>query len=158
MTVIKPTTINMDRKNGINQAIANNVGYNYGRTQPNEYCIIDYNDEDYYHIVGQTNTKCLPKNTNDYSKKTPYFVHNNVVKFSSMKDEYVDKLPNQYYWKTPDGWLCLFDKDQSQIISLTVVEPIDNDVLSFINSCCEQADKKNLRIGLITLSSDFRIE
>mgnify|MGYP001340187435 CR=1 FL=1 len=148
VTVIKPTTINMDRKNGINQAIANNVGYNYGRTQPNEYCIIDYNDEDYYHIVGQTNTKCLPKNTNDYSKKTPYFVHNNVVKFSSMKDEYVDKLPNQYYWKTPDGWLCLFDKDQSQIISLTVVEPIDNDVLSFINSCCEQADKKNLRIGL----------
>ena len=153
--VTVPTTINMDRKNGINQAIANNVGYNYGRTKPNEYCIIDYNDEDYYHIVGQTNTKCLPKKTNDYLKKTPYFVHNNVVKFSSIKDEYVDKLPNQYYWKSPDGWLCLFDKDKSQIISLAVVEPvrqsnisIDNDVLSFINSSCEQADKKNLRIGL----------
>ena len=97
----------------------------------------------------------MPKKTNDYLKKTPYFVHNNVVKFSSIKDEYVDKLPNQYYWKSPDGWLCLFDKDKSQIISLAVVEPvrqsnisIDNDVLSFINSSCEQADKKNLRIGL----------
>jgi hypothetical protein len=29
--------------------------------------------------------------------------------------EDANKLPGKYYWKTPDGWLYLYDKDKPEI-------------------------------------------
>lgn len=179
-----PTTENMNRKEGINTCILNNEEYNYGRCKTNEITIINYNDENYYHIVGLTDIKGLPKQTNNYIKKTPYIVDGNKVKYSILKEEYKQKnthvyknedgddfieddntFPDKYYWKTPDGWLYLYDKDKPEIISLNVViaqnpitniiqsnistEPlINNDILLFANSCCKKTNKSNLRFGL----------
>jgi hypothetical protein len=140
-----PTTINMNRKNGINEAINNKKEYDYGRCKENSYTIINYNDEDYYHIVGISNEKELPKQTTDYLKKTPYFVDGNVVKYSVIKDKYKIKkdksrddsedsndsednqeLPDKYYWKTPNGLLYLYDKNKPDIYSLEIVTPSTN--------------------------------
>ena len=76
-----------------------------------------------------------------------------------------NKLPEKYYWKTPDGWLYLYDKDKPNIISLDIVSPIaiknvaiqgdipaepliNSDILLFANSCCKKTDKANLRFGV----------
>jgi hypothetical protein len=127
--------------------------------------------------------KELPKQTNDI-KKIPYIVDsdNNKVKYSVLKEEfkqenahgYIDDgdnfiedytgLPDKYYWKTPDGWLYLYDKDKPEIISLNIVAPlpsknviqtnisseplINNDVLLFTNSCCKKTYNPKLRFGI----------
>ncbi len=44
--------------------------------------------------------------------------------YTNEDDEDVSGLPNKYYWKTPDGWLYLYDKDKPDIISLNVLEPL----------------------------------
>lgn len=85
----------------------------------------------------------LPNQTNDYIKKTPYFVVGDKVKYSVLKEEYKQQnthgytnedgddfieddntFPDKYYWQTPDGWLYLYDKDKPEIISLDIVEPL----------------------------------
>ena len=131
----------------------------------------------------KTNNKFLPKQTTDYIKKTPYFVNGDNVKYSVIKQEYKqqnthgytnekddnfieddNKFPEKYYWKTPDGWLYLYDKDKPEIISLDIVSPlpvknitqpnistepvINNEIMLFANSCCKKTDKTNLRFGL----------
>jgi hypothetical protein len=134
-------------------------------------------------------TRILPKQTNDYIKKTPYIVIGDTVKYSVLKEEYKqanangysnedgddfieddnnikedNKFPEKYYWKTPDGWLYLYDKDKREIISLDIVAPlpvknviqtnisieplINSDILLFANSCCKKTEKTNLRFGL----------
>ena len=176
-----PTTENMDRKNGINKCILENKEYNYGRNKPNECTFINYKDETYYHLVGLTDKKKLPKQTHDYIKKTPYIVDGDKVKYSILKEKYKQQnthgytneddfieddniFPEKYYWKTPDGWLYLYDKDKPEIISLDIVSPlpiknviqsnisteslINNDILLFTNSCCKKTDISNLRFGL----------
>lgn len=127
--------------------------------------------------------KTLPKQTNDYKKKTPYYVNGDKVLYSVLKEEYKQNnthgytnqdgdnfieddniLPEKYYWKTPDGWLYLYDKNKPEIISLDIVAPlsikniiqpnistkllINNDILLFANSCCKKTEKKNLRFGI----------
>ena len=85
----------------------------------------------------------MPKNTNNYIKKNPYFHNGNKVKYSVLKNEYKQKntigynnkkeysiidcdiLPNKYYWKTPDGWLYLYDKDKPKIFSLNIIQPLE---------------------------------
>lgn len=132
----------------------------------------------------KSKTRILPKQTNDYIKKTPYSVVGDKVKYSILKEEYKqqnnthgytnedgddfieddNKFPEKYYWKTPDGWLYLYDKDKPQIISLDIVCPlpvknviqpnisteplINSDILLFANTCCKKTDKTNLRFGL----------
>lgn len=143
----------------------------------------DENNELYLFIMYKNNKKGLPKMTNDYIKKIPYIVNDDIVKYSILKKEYReiyingyknekddnfienDKvLPNKYYWKTPDGWLYLYDKYKPEIISLNIISPntitniiqpnnsneqlINNDVLLFSNSCCKKTDKQNLRFGI----------
>jgi hypothetical protein len=182
-SIYKPTTENMNRKTGINEYILNKKEYNYSRGKPNECIIIDYNDENYYHIVGLKNNKILPRKTNDYIKKTPYVVHDDKVCYSILKEEYkhtnihgytnedgddfienANRLPDKYYWKNPDGWLYLYDKDKPNIISLVIVSPlhiknvieptisteplINGDILLFEKECCKKTDKLNLRFGL----------
>ena len=82
--------------------------------------------------------------------------------YTNEDDEDVSGLPNKYYWKTPDGWLYLYDKDKPDIISLNVLEPLPihnviqpvisteprSDILLFANSCCKKTDNLNLRFGL----------
>ena len=126
--------------------------------------------------------KTLPKQTNNYTKKTPYIVNGDKLKYSVIKEEYKqqningyineeedfiednNKFPEKYYWKTPDGWLYLYDKDKPEIISLDIVAPllvknviqtnisteplINSDILLFANSCCKKTEKINLRFGL----------
>jgi len=128
-------------------------------------------------------TKLLPKQTNDYIKKTPYIVDGDKVKYSVIKEEYKQQnthgytngdevdfiehdnpFPETYYWKTPDGWLYLYDRKKTQIYSLEIVTPlaatdvinpnistdqlINNDILLFANTCFKKAEKTNLRFGL----------
>lgn len=135
-------------------------------------------------IAEKTEIKSLPFHTNDYIKKTPYSVVDDKVKYSIIKEKYKqqnnthgytnedgddfieddNKFPEKYYWKTPDGWLYLYDKDKPEIISLDIVAPlpvknviqsnisteplINSDILLFANSCCKKTDKLNLRFGL----------
>lgn len=84
--------------------------------------------------------KILPKQTNDYIKKTPYIVDGDKVKYSILKEEYkqqnthgytneddefiTDALPEKYYWQTPDGWLYLYDKYRPKIYSFNIVSPL----------------------------------
>lgn len=182
-SIYTPTTEHMNRKNGINNSISENKAYNYGRDKQNECTFINYTDENYYHLVGLSDEKILPKQTNNYIKKTPYLVVGDKVKYSVLKEEYKQQkthgytnededdfieddntFPDKYYWKTPDGWLYLYDKDKPEIISLDIVEPlpiknviqsnisteplINSDILLFANTCCKNPDKTNLRFGL----------
>lgn len=185
---IKKDTVNSDRYNGIQYAIEKKIPYDYYITEhkPNTYNILIYDNYDNIHITITKNYKdknCLPKQTNDYIKKNPYIVDNDKVKYSVLKEEYKkqnscgytneygdhfikndNKFPEKYYWKTPDGWLYLYDKDKPEIISLDIVAPlpvknviqsnisteplINSDILLFANSCCKKTDKLNLRFGL----------
>jgi hypothetical protein len=144
----------------------------------------DDNDNLYICISLVSNDKQMPKQTNNYIKKTPYIVIGDKVKYSVLKEEYKqqintngytnedgddfieddNKFPEKYYWKTPDGWLYLYDKDKPEIISLDIITPlpvkniiqpnisteplINSDILLFANLCCKKTDKKNLRFGL----------
>ena len=127
--------------------------------------------------------KNLPFHTNNYIKKTPYIVNGDKVKYSVLKEEYKQQnthgytnedggdfieddntFPEKYYWKTPDGWLYLYDKNKPEIISLDIVAPlpikniiqtnisteplINCDILLFANSCCKTTEITNFRIGL----------
>jgi hypothetical protein len=182
---IKKGSVNSDRYNGIQDAIENNEPYNYYITirKPNTYNILCYDNYDNIHITITKNKKSLPKLTNDYIKKTPYLVVGDKIKHSVLKEEYKQQnthgytnedgddfieddntFPEKYYWKTPDGWLYLYDKDKPQIISLDIVAPlpvknviqpnisteslINNDILLFANSCCKKTEISNLRFGL----------
>ena len=184
---IQKGSVNSDRYHGIQTAIENNIPYNYYITtrKPNTYNILVYDNYDNIHIPITTNKRCLPKKTNDYIKKTPYFVDGDKVTYSVLKKEYTRKnthgytnaydgddfiedaegLPDKYYWKTPVGWLYLYDKTKKDgIFSLDIVAPspitpviqttisseplINNDVLLFTNSCCKKTNKPNLRFGL----------
>jgi hypothetical protein len=153
------------------------------------------NDEVRYilKIAKKQENKQYPLPTRDYIKKKPYFVDGDVVKYSVLKEEYRQTntqgysnededddfiadggLPSKYYWKTPDGWLYLYDdKDKPEIFSLDIVTPaaiaiateilpsiesssfglvatplIDKDLLLFTHSCFNLTDKHNLRFGL----------
>jgi len=183
---IKKGSVNSDRYNGIQSAIENNRPYNYYITsrKPNTYNILVYDNYDNIHITTTTNEKVLPKHTNNYIKKTPYIVIGDKVNFSILKEEYKqqnntsgytnedgddfieddNKFPEKYYWKTPDDWLYLYDKDKPEIISLNIVSPlpvknitqpnistepvINNEIMLFANSCCKKPDKTNLRFVL----------
>ena len=129
------------------------------------------------------NIKCLPNQTNNYIKKTPYIINGNNIKYSVLKEEYKQQnthgytnedecdfieddhtFPEKYYWKTPDGWLYLYDKNKPEIISLNIVAPlpikndiqinistetlINRDILLFANSCCKPTEITNIRVGL----------
>jgi hypothetical protein len=105
----------------------------------------DENDNLYICISLVSDDKQIPKQTNDYIKKTPYIIDGDKVKYSILKEEYKqqnnnthgytnedgddfieddNKFPEKYYWKTSDGWLYYYDKDKPEIISLNIVAPL----------------------------------
>jgi len=64
-----------------------------------------------------TTNKLLPTESNDYIKHIPYKVEDNTVTYSKIKSELnIEKLPDNYYWKSLDGYLYLYKKDHSQLI------------------------------------------
>jgi hypothetical protein len=92
------------------------------------YIAYDDNDKANICVSFRDNNKKLPKKTNDYINKTPYNISNDIVKYSILKDEYkkcLNKddvvLPDNYYWKTPDGWLYLYDKNKRDIYTLHIL-------------------------------------
>ena len=107
--------------------------------------------------------KCLPQETTNYIKKNPYIYNGNKIMYSLLKSEYQimvndNGLPDNYYWKTLDGWLYLYDKNKPPTYSLNVVatSPITNslieqslneDVVLFSKMCCKKTDT-NLRFGI----------
>jgi len=175
-----------DNKRGIWNKYTKNDFYNESRTSlmiSSRRINLCYDDNKLNLSIiywGHLNT--LPKKTNNYIKKTPYIVNGDKVQYSVLKEEYkqlnnthgytnedgdvfiehASGLPNKYYWKTPDGWLYLYDKDKPDIISLNVLEPLPihnviqpvisteprSDILLFANSCCKKTDNLNLRFGL----------
>jgi hypothetical protein len=164
----------------------NEDGVNDIKRDGNRRVNIAYDDDNNAYIcisVRNKNHKSLPKQTNNYIKKTPYIVDGDKVKYSVLKEEYNqqsthgytnedgddfieddNKFPEKYYWKTPDDWLYLYDKDKPEIISLDIVAPlpvknviqtnisteplINSDILLFANSCCKKIEKTNLRFAL----------
>ena len=164
-----------------------NDGVNDIQRDGNRRVNIAYDDDNNAYIcisVRNKNIKSLPKQTNNYIKKNPYIIIGDKVKYSVLKEEYKqqinthgytnedgddfieddNKFPEKYYWKTPDGWLYLYDKDKPEIISLDIITPlpvkniiqpnisteplINSDILLFANLCCKKTDKKNLRFRL----------
>ena len=92
------------------------------------YIAYDDNDKANICVSFKDSIKKLPKNTNDYINKIPYNVNNDIVKYSILKDDYkicLNKddsvLPDNYYWKTPDGWLYLYDKNKPDIYKLDIL-------------------------------------
>jgi len=96
-----PKTSNMNRKNGINQAISNSIPYNYGdRCTHREAMIINYLHETYYHIVSVEKTKKLPDDDDIIDDK------NLIVYYKKYIDEYLEK-ENTVQFIYPDfrnGW------------------------------------------------------
>jgi len=159
------------------------------------YTCYDENDNLYICISFVSNDKQIPKQTNNYIKKTPYIVVDDKVKYSVLKEEYkqhmnthgytneaVDdfieddnKLPDRYYWKTPDGWLYLYDKYKPEIISLDIIAPlsvknviqlqpnilieplINEDIFLFTTSCCKKTEQTNLRFGLKDVFTIYKV-
>jgi hypothetical protein len=126
------------------------INKSLGSTNPlvNDNVFITDNNKVHYSVL---NTKYKQQNTNGYTNE-------------DGSDFIDDGLPSNYYWKTPDGWLYLYDKEKPDIISLTIVEPsqltsvihniipieplINDDVLLFSNTCCKTTDNATMRISL----------
>lgn len=68
---------------------------------------------------------------------------NNKYLLSKIKDEYKDKRPDNYYWKTTDNWLCLYKKDKKDLLSIKIkkIPQINKDILVLID------DTKYIRNG-----------
>lgn len=161
---IEKGNINNDRYNGIENAIENQTSYNHYITNPNPntFNILIYDNYDNIHITFIESTLDLPTPTNNYIKKNPYILEDNLICYSKLRKKYKNSiLPDNYYWKTPDGWLFLYKKEKSEIISLNIVtpfeksielyippEPINNDINLFISTCFKKTDNKRLRFGL----------
>ncbi len=136
-------------------------------------CFITYYT-DKYDIIYKDNVSANPLYNNNI-----FITNDDKINYSILKEEYNqqnedgddfiednnnNKIPEKYYWKTPDGWLYLYDKDKPEIISLDIVSPltiknviepnnsmeplINSDILLFANSCCKKTEKTNLRFGL----------
>ena len=139
-------------------------------------CFITYYTNE-YNIINKNNVLANPLYNNNI-----FITNGDKVKYSVLKEEYKqtntdgytnedgddfiedNPFPDKYYWKTPDDWLYLYDKDKPEIISLNVETPlvikngiqlnvsteplINPDVLLFANKCCKKTDKINLRFGL----------
>ena len=128
---------------------------------------IGYDDEDNINIClrYKTKNKVLPiKSSSDYIKYVPFLLkNNNIIKYSVLKKEYKNKLPDNYYWKTCDDWLYLSTKEKSEIFTLNITEPknnsiennesninitINSDIKLYILENIKKSDIKNLRIGI----------
>lgn len=140
-------TIEQYRKN-ITRNMSNNKNnhlWNFGHNSNN----------DLYLSLRYTKTKdekILPLSSTDYIHKTPYIVNGVTVTYSVLKEEWnflkkhhshgyknekgdnfisdVNYPKLKYYWKTPDGWLYLYDKEKPKICSLKTIELVSDKSLT----------------------------
>ncbi len=147
--------------------------------------IFDYNNSK-THIFEFDSTKytfqkspvCISPLCAEQNEKPSYFIDGDKVKYTVIKKKYKRqntdgynnegddyfiendiKLPDKYYWKTPDGWLYLYDKNKPDIYSINIIAPsqikntltpylANSGVTLFTRECFKLTEKTNLRIGL----------
>jgi hypothetical protein len=79
-------------------------------------CFIIYYENNY-----ETLDKSIGSNNPMYNKEEIFTTNNDIIKYSVLKNEYLENLiPDKYYWKTPDGWLYLHDKDKTEMCTLKI--------------------------------------
>jgi len=61
--------------------------------------------------------------------------NNDKYLFSKIKYEYKETVPDNYYWKTTDKWLCLYKKDKFDLLTIKINKtvPKNNDVFCLID-------------------------
>ena len=93
------------------------------------------NDENLNICLRHTTTnKLLPTKSSDYIKHNPYIINDNMITYSKIKSDVdIDKLPDDYYWKSLDGYLYLYKKDHSESIFFSNIELNDQDHVEEIN-------------------------
>jgi len=129
----------------------------------------------------QKSPTCIsPLNTekNEKNEKPSYFIDGDNVKYTVIKNKYRRQnthgyvnenddyfvendtpLPEKYYWKTPDGWLYLYDKNKPHVYSINIIAQSQSKntltqyianigVTLFTTECFKITEKTNLRIGL----------
>jgi len=126
----------------------------------------------------QKSPLCISPINTKKNEKPSYFIDGDKVKYTVIKKEYERqntdgynnenndyfiendiKLPDKYYWKTPDGWLYLYDKNKPDIYSMNIIasSQIKNTltpylanigVTLFTTECFKLTEKTNLRVGL----------
>lgn len=168
----KVEDVNNNRYDLIEKCIANNEPCTIRKSSMeksrNTYNILYCDAYDNVHITITKNINCLPTKTNDYLK-TPYHVQGDKVRYSTLKEEYKNTLPDKYYWKTVDGWLYLYDKSKPLLFKINIPTPvsassastsstssyalpasetIDKNVILFDKECCSETTIPKLRFCL----------
>jgi len=147
--------------------------------------ILDYNNSkthifkfDRNKYTFQKSPTCISPLYAEQNEKPSYFIDGDNVKYTVIKNEYRRQnthgysnenddyfiendtlLPEKYYWKTPDGWLYLYDKNKPDIYSINIIAPsqikntltpylANSGVTLFTTECFKNTEKTNLRIGL----------
>ena len=111
------------------------------KTSRRNYLCYDDNDDLYLCITYWGDSNELPKNNNNYK------INGDKIKYSLLKPEYTkqvnkiykdknihgyandnfaedsNKLPDKYFWKTPDDGLYYYDKSRPKISSLKITAP-----------------------------------
>jgi hypothetical protein len=163
----------------------NDPGKYGGLTDSRKFFCYD-NNVLYLGISLKTGGKILPGISTDI-QKTPYHEdENGNIKYTILKKQYTkseyqkdgdnfidDTLPEKYYWKTPDGWLFLYDnkKGKNDIISIDIIEPKtkaiviskeqiinqkDINIKDFVDQCFKTTEQPNLRIGINDIMKEYK--
>lgn len=173
--IIKCTQTNSHNDLNRIKSILNNPTSNYIREkQPKTYNIIYHEEKELYSnilITGLTDIKVLPRKT--YKKDKAYYIdENDNVFYSKLKTEY-EKDENYeespYYWKTPDGWLYLYDPKKPVMMSINIKreegldvqetnEPIiiDENIRKYKEECISKAHQSNIRIGINIVTKHYK--
>ena len=110
-------------------------------------------------------TLVLPDNINN----SPFILMDDMnILYSEIKNEYKDKeFPENYYWKTPDGWLFLHMDSKPDIISLNITSPDsdvssvtssepDSNIIQFTTDCCSLPTSTQLRFGIADIYNIYK--
>ena len=133
--------------------------------------VLNYIDNTIHIFEFDINNYEISKKSYDINKLYFRDSDNNVL-YSKLKSEYKDD-PNyskcSYYWKTPDGWLYLYDPNRQQIISIAIKRnedltqeqlnintEVNDHVKMFKNECISPPEVSNIRIGINILIKHYK--
>jgi hypothetical protein len=175
--VIKITKGNpeSDRYEGFENAIKQNTIYSHYITErkPMTYNVLFYPDSDYenIHISIMTNNKILAQNHNTIINNMSYSVYEDKVFYSKWEGE-PDTLPDNYYWKSPNGWLYLHMKSKPDMYSISITRPrvddisetssetteqtTETNVAEFASKCCSNTTNSKLRFGIAEIYNIYK--
>jgi len=109
-------------------------------------------------------SRLLPDNINN----SPFILMDDMnILHSELKEEYIDTKPENYYWKTPDGWLFLHMDSKQDIISLNITSPDsdtssvtssepDSNIIQFTTDCCTTPTSTQLRFGIADIYTIYK--